>query len=214
MKVYAIVFIVIASVAFTACNLLCCLCTGRGGRFKKPKLGTDDVETGTKKATTRDGNMVVLAGAGGAATAVTSNDKRARDHKKNTNSGGCGAAVGGGCGGGCGGCGGREDKNLKFGYGVGGSRLGKMQKNNESPAGNDANQRGGVSDFGGDGSIDDTGDGSISMATDHTSITCNTSGGGFQGDSGGGFGAGAGHGGGGDGHGCGGGGGGGGGGGF
>ncbi|KAK4374000.1 hypothetical protein RND71_004677 [Anisodus tanguticus] len=106
MKVYAIVFIVIASVAFTACNLLCCLCTGRGGRFKKPKLGPDDVETGTKKATTRDGNMVVLAGSGGAATAVTSNDKRARDHKKNTNSGGCGAAVGGGCGGGCGGCGG------------------------------------------------------------------------------------------------------------
>ncbi|XP_060211415.1 uncharacterized protein LOC132638613 [Lycium barbarum] len=100
MKVYAIVFIVCASVAFTACNLFCCLCSGRG-RIKKPKLGPDDVEIGTKKTATRDGNMVVLAGAGGAATAVTSGDKRARD-KRNTNTGGCGAPVGGGCGG-CGG---------------------------------------------------------------------------------------------------------------
>ncbi|XP_015165320.1 chorion class high-cysteine HCB protein 13-like [Solanum tuberosum] len=113
MLVIGIVFIVLASVFFITCNLLCCLCAGRGGgRSKK----SPDVEKGMKKTitstgsrATRDGNMVVLAGAGGAVvgTAIangvmTSNDKRDRDNKGgNSNiSGGCGVVVGGDGGGG------------------------------------------------------------------------------------------------------------------
>ncbi|XP_049404802.1 uncharacterized protein LOC125868212 [Solanum stenotomum] len=109
MLVIGIVFIVLSSVFFITCNLLCCLCAGRGGgRTKK----LSNIEKGTKKTTTsigsratRDGNMVVLAGAGGAVvgTAIasgvmTSNDKRDCDNKGgNSNiSGGCGVVVGGG----------------------------------------------------------------------------------------------------------------------
>ncbi|PHU22413.1 hypothetical protein BC332_07520 [Capsicum chinense] len=139
MEVFGIVFIVLASVLFATCNILCCLCAGRGGRVKQPNL-QPDIQKGTKKATscigraTRDGNMVVLAGAGAAVagTAVasgvrTSDDKCDRD-KGNSNSGSGGRGVpvvggggkdnsgansgcccgggDGGSGGGCGGCGG------------------------------------------------------------------------------------------------------------
>ncbi|KAK4727930.1 hypothetical protein R3W88_032847 [Solanum pinnatisectum] len=127
MLVIGIVFIVLASVFFITCNLLCCLCAGRGGgRTKK----SPDVEKGMKKTSTgsratRDGNMVVLAGAGGVVvgTAIASgvsNDKRDCDNKGGNNniSGGCGVAVGGGGGGGmdnsgtnhgcCCGCGGGD----------------------------------------------------------------------------------------------------------
>ncbi|XP_004252099.1 uncharacterized protein [Solanum lycopersicum] len=113
MDVIGIVFIVLASVLFISCNLLCCLCAGRGGgRLKK----SPDIEKGRKKITTsigsratRDGNMVVLAGAGGAVVGttiatdvMTSKDKRDCDNKcSNSNiSGGCGVVVGGGGGGG------------------------------------------------------------------------------------------------------------------
>lgn len=110
MEPMAIVFIVLASVLFTACNLLCCLCAGRGGRDRTKK--STNIEKGTKKTTTsigsratRDGNMVTFVGGlGGTATAsgvMTSGDKRNSDNKGgNSNiSGGCGVGVGGGGGG-------------------------------------------------------------------------------------------------------------------
>ncbi|CAN4075506.1 unnamed protein product [Withania somnifera] len=123
MKAYAIVFIVFASVAFTTCNLLCCLCSGRGGRIKKPS----DVEEGVTKTTTSIGSRATRdekAGTAVATGSITSDDKRDRDKDNSKSGGSCGAAVGGGgtdnsgtshgcccdsgggCGGGCGGCGG------------------------------------------------------------------------------------------------------------
>ncbi|MCD9638973.1 hypothetical protein HAX54_023196 [Datura stramonium] len=109
MEVFAIVLIVLASVLFTTCNLLCCLCAGRGRIVKKPKLETD-VEIGR----TRDGNMVVLAGTGAVMTSDVKTDNNSGGaavgggggtQNTGTNHGCC--CGGGGCGGGgCGGCGG------------------------------------------------------------------------------------------------------------
>ncbi|XP_055802707.1 uncharacterized protein LOC129871750 [Solanum dulcamara] len=128
MEVIAIVLTVLFSVFFVTYNLLCCLCTGRGGgRMKQPPK---KITTSIGSHATRDGNMVVLAREGGvvvgtatASGVMTKDNKRDRD---NNISGGSGAAaVGGvngtdnsgtnhGCccgggdsgGGGCGGCGG------------------------------------------------------------------------------------------------------------
>ncbi|KAK2970858.1 hypothetical protein RJ640_006521 [Escallonia rubra] len=122
MKAYLIAIIVCLSVA-AASLFVCVLC--KAGRKKKTKSPTvtrpssnyayPDVERGVKKSGTRDGGMVILAGATAAvvATAVTAAAVSSSGGGGGDGGGG-GGCGGGGCGGG--GCGGGRTRLHKVSH--------------------------------------------------------------------------------------------------